>query len=223
MEKLELSKNNSAVEEVNFHQKIIVIGDGACGKSSQIKRYIKNEFEEGSKPTIGVEFNTKLVKVDGNVCKLQIWDTAGQERFRGIVSSYYKGAKGVFLCYDITRLDTFANLERWNDEIDKNSSGSVIKVVIGMKKDLASQRRVSIEQAIEWARKNDMMFFETSSLDNSGKEIQRAFREMVSEITKFISTTSFRNIEKNKSVLEQKNSQRSSTKKKKKKQADCNC
>lgn len=97
--------------------KIVIIGDSAVGKSNLLSRYARNEFNPHSKATIGVEFQTQSIEIDGKEVKAQIWDTAGQERFRAVTSAYYRGAFGALLVYDISRRPTFESIPRWLDEL----------------------------------------------------------------------------------------------------------
>lgn len=97
--------------------KIVIIGDSAVGKSNLLSRYARNEFNPHSKATIGVEFQTQSLEIDGKEVKAQIWDTAGQERFRAVTSAYYRGAFGALLVYDISRSSTFDSIPRWLDEL----------------------------------------------------------------------------------------------------------
>lgn len=97
--------------------KIVLIGDSAVGKSNLLSRFARNEFDTNSKATIGVEFQTQAVEIDGKEVKAQIWDTAGQERFRAVTSAYYRGAVGALIVYDITRTTTFDSVKRWLDEL----------------------------------------------------------------------------------------------------------
>jgi small GTP-binding protein len=97
--------------------KIVVIGDSAVGKSNLLSRFARNEFDSNSKATIGVEFQTQVVDIDGKEIKAQIWDTAGQERFRAVTSAYYRGAVGALIVYDITRRTSFDSVKRWLDEL----------------------------------------------------------------------------------------------------------
>lgn len=83
--------------------KVVLIGDSGVGKSNLLSRFTRNEFSLESKSTIGVEFATRSIQVDGKTVKAQIWDTAGQERYRAITSAYYRGAVGALLVYDITK------------------------------------------------------------------------------------------------------------------------
>lgn len=102
--------------------KIVLIGDSAVGKSNLLSRFARNEFEANSKATIGVEFQTQVVEIDGKEVKAQIWDTAGQERFRAVTSAYYRGAVGALVVYDITRRGTFDSVKRWIDELTSQSN-----------------------------------------------------------------------------------------------------
>ena len=97
--------------------KIVLIGDSAVGKSNLLSRFARNEFDTNSKATIGVEFQTQVVEIDGKEVKAQIWDTAGQERFRAVTSAYYRGAFGALIVYDISRRTTFDSVKRWLDEL----------------------------------------------------------------------------------------------------------
>ncbi|XP_047957664.1 ras-related protein RABA5b-like [Salvia hispanica] len=98
--------------------KIVVIGDSAVGKSNLLSRFTRDEFDHNSKATIGVEFQTQVLKVDGKEVKAQVWDTAGQERFRTVTSAYYRGAVGALVVYDITRRITLDSVKRWLDELN---------------------------------------------------------------------------------------------------------
>lgn len=101
--------------------KIVIIGDSAVGKSNLLSRFARDEFDLHSKATIGVEFQTQSVDIDGKEVKAQIWDTAGQERFRAVTSAYYRGAFGALLVYDISRRTTFESIGRWLDELNSES------------------------------------------------------------------------------------------------------
>lgn len=114
-----MSSDDEGREEYLF--KIVVIGDSAVGKSNLLSRYARNEFSANSKATIGVEFQTQSMAIEGKEVKAQIWDTAGQERFRAVTSAYYRGAVGALVVYDITRRTTFESVGRWLDELKSKS------------------------------------------------------------------------------------------------------
>jgi small GTP-binding protein len=146
--------------------KIIIVGDTCVGKSNILSRYIKNVFREDSKSTVGVELGNKLLKVKGTNTKLQIWDTAGQERYRSITSSYYKGSHGCFIVYDITNEQSFENVEKWFEQVQKEGSKDVSIILVGNKCDLENERKVPKEKGEEKAKLLNIPFFETSALSN---------------------------------------------------------
>ncbi|KAI4356316.1 hypothetical protein L6164_000347 [Bauhinia variegata] len=110
-----MEDNEEMGEEYLF--KIVLIGDSAVGKSNLLSRFARNEFDANTKATIGVEFQTQVVEIDGKEVKAQIWDTAGQERFRAVTSAYYRGAVGALVVYDISRRSTFESIKRWLEEL----------------------------------------------------------------------------------------------------------
>ena len=111
-----MGEEQESGEEYLF--KIVVIGDSAVGKSNLLSRFARNEFDHNTKATIGVEFQTVCVDINGKEIKAQIWDTAGQERFRAVTSAYYRGAVGALVVYDISRRTTFDSITRWLDELN---------------------------------------------------------------------------------------------------------
>lgn len=109
--------------------KIVVIGDSAVGKSNLLSRFARDEFDLHSKATIGVEFQTQVVDIDGKEVKAQVWDTAGQERFRAVTSAYYRGAVGALIVYDISRRTTFESIKRWLDELNSKFFDSFLLLI----------------------------------------------------------------------------------------------
>lgn len=152
-------------------------GDSGVGKSNILTRFTKNEFNLESKTTIGVEFATKTMSAEGKVIKAQIWDTAGQERYRAITSAYYRGAVGALLMYDITKYQTFANVEKWFEELRNNAESNIVVMLVGNKSDLKPLRAVSQEEATAFAEKHGIAFIETSALDSSNVEL--AFHKVI--------------------------------------------
>lgn len=166
-------------QEYDFLFKIVLIGDTCVGKSQLLSRFAKNEFNLESKATIGVEFATKtIISKNGATIKAQIWDTAGQERYRAVASSYYRGAVGALIVYDITNHKTFLNVENWIQELKMKGPQGMVILLIGNKSDLADyQRRVNQEEVKQYAQINEVNFIETSALDSSN--VENAFNMIV--------------------------------------------
>ena len=162
--------------------KILVIGDSGVGKSNLLLRYVKNEFASDMRSTVGVEFGTKMLKIDNYDVKAQIWDTAGQERYRAITSAYYKGAKGVLIVYDITRKNSFENVDKWLNDFKMKSDDDAVIVIVGNKSDLINEREVSIEEATLKAQVNHLAFFETSAKEN--ENVHSAFISLITQVVK---------------------------------------
>jgi len=166
--------------------KYIIVGDTGVGKSCLLLQFSEKKFNPKHLLTIGVEFGSKIVDMDNKQIKLQIWDTAGQEKFRAITRSYYRGAAGALLVYDITRRDTFENLQIWLDDCLKFSNPNIVIIIIGNKTDLESERQVPTEEGMEYARKNGFNFMETSAKnsDNVEEAFLRTAKEVYNKVEK---------------------------------------
>ena len=114
-----------------------------------LKRFLHGEFDTNTKETVGVEFGSKNFTLGENesIVKAQIWDTAGQERYRSVTKAYYKGEKGALLVYDITRRNTFDNVDNWLIDLKTNGDRDILIILISNKSDLAENREVSVENA----------------------------------------------------------------------------
>lgn len=174
----------SSLDPISHLFKLIVIGDGNAGKTSIIHRYCQDIFNANTRQTIGVEFHTKHIDIDDAYIRLQIWDTAGQERFRGLGSSYYKGACGVLIVYDTTSFESFQSCKTWIKEIEQYCSENVQLMVLGNKKDLIEERKILMEDGKHLAKTLGALFYETSAKDNGQKEIQQAFKTFCKNIQK---------------------------------------
>ena len=153
-------------EDYEFIFKVLLLGNSNVGKSSLFLRFVDDIWNDTFVPTIGVDFKIKTFEIDEKKIKMQIWDTAGQERFKNIIASYYRGAHGILLIYDVTDKDSFKNLSNWLIEIEKNSSKNVLKVLIGNKTDLEEKRVISYNQAKEFADSYGLKYIETSAKKN---------------------------------------------------------
>ncbi|VDN09322.1 unnamed protein product [Dibothriocephalus latus] len=157
-------------DEYDFLFKIVLIGDSGVGKSNLLSRFTRNEFNLESKTTIGVEFATRSINVDGKIIKAQIWDTAGQERYRAITSAYYRGAVGALLVYDISRYQTYENVEAWLRELRDHADSNIVTMLVGNKCDLRHLRTVPTNEAKAFAESHNLNFIETSALDSTNVE-----------------------------------------------------
>ncbi|KAK4366376.1 hypothetical protein RND71_014256 [Anisodus tanguticus] len=176
---------NRVDHEYDYLFKIVVIGDSGVGKSNILSRFTRNEFCLESKSTIGVEFATRTLQVEGKTVKAQIWDTAGQERYRAITSAYYRGAVGALLVYDITKKQTFDNVLRWLRELRDHADSNIVIIMAGNKSDLKHLRAVSEQDGQALAEKERLSFLETSALE--AFNVDKAFQTILTDIYHIIS------------------------------------
>jgi len=173
--------------EHDYFFKILLIGDSGVGKSCLLLRFADDSWTETHISTIGVDFKIKTLDIDGKTVKLQIWDTAGQERFRTITSSYYRGAQGIILVYDITDLESFTNVKQWMGEIDRYACENVNKLLVGNKVDLEQDRKVQTATAKEFASSYQIPFIETSA--KTATNVNTAFIDIATSIIRRMSQT----------------------------------
>uniref|UniRef100_A0A0B7B9R1 Ras-related protein Rab-1A n=1 Tax=Arion vulgaris TaxID=1028688 RepID=A0A0B7B9R1_9EUPU len=160
--------------------KLLLIGDSGVGKSCLLLRFADDTYTESYISTIGVDFKIRTIELDGKTIKLQIWDTAGQERFRTITSSYYRGAHGIIVVYDVTDQESFNNVKQWLQEIDRYASENVNKLLVGNKSDLTTKKVVDFTTAKEYADQLGIPFLETSA--KNATNVEQAFMTMAAEI-----------------------------------------
>jgi len=142
--------------------KILLVGNTGVGKSALVNKYTDNEFDEKYISTIGVDFKVKTIVINSKTVKLQMWDTAGQERFRTITSSYYRGAHGILVVYDITNKESFDSIINWLSEIEQFSKHKPAIICIGNKNDLPN-REVSKKTAETFLKTINIDYYETSA------------------------------------------------------------
>jgi Ras-related protein Rab-1A len=174
--------------EYDYLFKLLLIGDSGVGKSCLLLRFADDTYTESYISTIGVDFKIRTIELEGKTVKLQIWDTAGQERFRTITSSYYRGAHGIIVVYDVTDNDTFTNVKQWLQEIDRYASEGVNKLLVGNKSDLTSKKVVEYSVAKEFADQLAIPFLETSA--KSATNVEQAFLTMAKQIKDRLGSTS---------------------------------
>ncbi|KAJ1633527.1 ras family-domain-containing protein [Pavlovales sp. CCMP2436] len=153
--------------------KYIIIGDTGVGKSCLLLQFTDKRFQPVHDLTIGVEFGARMISIDNKQIKLQIWDTAGQESFRSITRSYYRGAAGALLVYDITRRETFNHLTSWLEDARQHSNSAMCIMLIGNKSDLEHRRAVSYEEGARFAQEHGLVFLETSA--KTAANVEEAF------------------------------------------------
>ena len=166
--------------EYDYLFKLLLIGDSGVGKSCLLLRFADDTYTESYISTIGVDFKIRTIQLDGKTIKLQIWDTAGQERFRTITSSYYRGAHGIIVVYDVTEMESFNNVKQWLHEIDRYATEGVNKLLVGNKSDLVAKRQVDTASAKDLADGLSIPFLETSA--KNAENVERSFMTMASEI-----------------------------------------
>jgi len=153
--------------------KYIIIGDSGVGKSCLLRQFTEKKFMTDCLHTIGVEFGTRIIEVAGEKIKLQIWDTAGQERFRAVTRSYYRGAAGAILVYDVSRRSTFQHLSSWLTDARNLTNPNTVIFLLGNKSEPDSVRDVSYKEAKQFAEENGLMFMEASA--KTGYNVEDCF------------------------------------------------
>mmetsp|Transcript_6813 Transcript_6813/g.9421 ORF Transcript_6813/g.9421 Transcript_6813/m.9421 type:complete len:199 (+) Transcript_6813:109-705(+) len=163
----------------NIIFKIVVLGESGVGKTSLLLRYVENKFTIATKSTIGSDFLSKEIEVDGKPVVLQIWDTAGQERFQGLGTSFYRGADGVIFVFDVTRKKTFEELPAWKKafliQIGQENNSEFPMLVLANKIDL-EDRQVSKKEVQDWCYSQNIQFYETSAKE--AINVSKAFEDI---------------------------------------------
>ncbi|KAL4488790.1 hypothetical protein ABPG72_016443 [Tetrahymena utriculariae] len=168
------------MNQYDYLFKFIMIGDTGVGKSCMLLRFVDDRFREDYDATIGVEFGSKIIEVANLAIKIQIWDTAGQESFRSITRSYYKGAIGAVVVFDITKRSSFDNLPKWLHDIKEQGKEDTFVLIVGNKFDQMLHRKVSQQEASEFAEQQGYNYVEVSA--KSGDNVNKIFNTMAQEI-----------------------------------------
>lgn len=166
--------------EYDYLYKLLLIGDSGVGKSCLLLRFADNTYTESYISTIGVDFKVRTIELDKKTIKLQIWDTAGQERFRTITSSYYRGAHGIIVVFDVTDQVSYNNVKQWLKEIERYACENVNKLLVGNKCDLDDKRQVAQETAKEFAEDLQISYIETSA--KNATNVDETFIKIAEEI-----------------------------------------
>ncbi|KAI0214283.1 Ras-related protein Rab-23 [Lamellibrachia satsuma] len=165
-------------EEVETAIKVVVVGNGAVGKSSMIQRYCKGIFTKDYKKTIGVDFLERQIEVNGEDVRLMLWDTAGQEEFDAITRAYYRGAQACVVAFSTVDRDSFDAVKNWLRKVE-NEVGQIPSVLVQNKIDLAAESTVTQEETEELAAKLNVHFYKTSVKENTNvNEVFRYLAEL---------------------------------------------
>jgi len=170
---------NTAANEYFF--KVVLIGAPSVGKTSILERFVTDIYTEEYKATIGADFRTKEIAINGQTVLLQIWDTAGQERFRALAAPFYRGANICVLVFDNNEKHTFDAVEQWRDEFlhhaDIDEQQSFPFLLLGNKSDLGSKvSKSDVNRWLEQRNYKNMVYLETSAKHN--QNIKEAFEEV---------------------------------------------
>ena len=158
--------------------KLLTIGDQFVGKSSIINRYIDDKFNENIKPTLAIDYKTKMIQKGENLIKISIYDTAGEEKYRHLIKNYYNGSNGILLIFDITKRNSFDNLNFWLDELEKNCNLNNLYIfLVGNKTDLKKERKVSYDEAKNFADMKKIPYIEISA--KTGDNIDKLFNDFI--------------------------------------------
>jgi Ras-related protein Rab-8A len=160
--------------------KLLMIGDSGVGKTCLLLRYANDSFSPTFITTIGIDFKIKNIEIDNKRVKLQIWDTAGQERFRTITTSYFRGAQGIVLVYDVTDRRSFESIRNWISQIQQHADVHVNKILVGNKCDMLDEKVVSTEEGKKLAEEFNMQFWETSA--KNGVNVEQCFHSIAKSV-----------------------------------------
>ncbi|KAG2501881.1 hypothetical protein HYH03_000379 [Edaphochlamys debaryana] len=177
-----MERGSELVEQCDYTLKILLLGDSGVGKTCLLTRFAHDSFDDKVASTIGVDFAVKRLSVYDKRVKLTVWDTAGQEKFRTLTSTFYRGAKGIILVYDVSRPETLRHLEeQWMRELELyGTEGDAVRMVVANKVDVGDARRVSWHEGSDFARRHGCLFVETSAKTNVA--VANAFEELVLKI-----------------------------------------
>eukprot|EP00026_Physarum_polycephalum_P015506 Phypoly_transcript_16206.p1 GENE.Phypoly_transcript_16206~~Phypoly_transcript_16206.p1 ORF type:complete len:209 (+),score=30.27 Phypoly_transcript_16206:171-797(+) len=160
--------------------KVLLIGDSGVGKSSILNRFVTGSYDKPPQPTTNTDYQVHSINVEGKVVKLQVWDTAGQERFRTLTTSYFRGAHGILIVYDITNEDSFNNVAKWLQEIQNYTYDNLTILLAGNKVDLADKQLVASSTGKDFATQQHMQFIETSA--KTGHNIDQSFAALATDM-----------------------------------------
>lgn len=161
--------------------KIVLLGDAGVGKSSIMERFIFDKYTAEKTMTLGSNFHEKYIAVGEKVIRIALWDTAGQEKYAPLARFYYNSADAAFIVYDVNIMKTLARAKNWLNELKENCKSGILLVLVGNKIDI-EEREVGCEDAVSFAKKDGLLYFETSAKLGTG--IDNLFNEVASILEK---------------------------------------
>ena len=176
----EESSSTSIEVDFDIKFKMMLIGDSDVGKTSLLKKYCDNEFSQSYISTIGIDFQIKNITIDNKKLQIQIWDTTGQERYQVLAKNYFNSSDGFVIVYDITKRESFDNVNNWIEQIYEMAPNYAKSILFGNKNDLKEHRQVKVSEGKTLAKKYNIKFFETSAKD--GINIKEGFESLIREI-----------------------------------------
>ena len=180
MDDLTIEETEDLTQKEDYKFKIVIVGDTGVGKTGLVRRFIQNTFSKNTKATVGVEFISNNYKINNKIIKIEIWDTAGQERYRSLTSSYYKGAKGAMIVYDVTNKTSFENIDKWYTDMKDATEKDITVLMIGNKTDLTDKIVISSQVSKDKAFTLNIPVLETSALNASN--VKEAFYLLIKEV-----------------------------------------
>ena len=160
--------------------KFLLVGNGSVGKTSIVRRLCRGDFITNPETTIGVEFMTKMIDIDGNQIKLQIWDTAGQEKYRSVGKAYYRNAIGVLLVFSLTDHVSFEKLDEWITDVSQYCHPKANMILVGNKSDLSDSRKVTLDEIKKFTEGHNLQYIESSA--KTGSNINECFYQVAKSI-----------------------------------------
>ena len=185
-QKLDQEEEEKSAPVNDFFIKIVTIGDSNAGKTSLAQKYVDNTFNHAHMSTVSINYITKNIFNEGKHISLRIWDTAGQERYRSITLNYYRGADAILLVFDVTNRDSYKNIGNWIKKIEECCHEKIIKILVGNKIDLVSERIVSYKEIREYADELNWDYFEISS--KTGEGLDNLFTDLTNNVVKLKDT-----------------------------------
>ena len=167
------------------HQ-IVIVGDGSVGKSTIVSKFLNEPIHREYSPTIGVDFHTRILTIDGERTKFSIWDMSGQSMYRSIITMFFSNAVGCVLVYDVTNRSSFENISRWAESVKEHCHDNELKIfLVGTNADIYDRRQVSIQEGLMCAAEHEWQFAELDFVSSSHEvfaNLSRALRKPSAKI-----------------------------------------